>query len=59
MASFTHKTNPYKHLSGRETTLLTHLQPATPQIAASDAFYAVPYRSGGGGPVFILSLIHI
>ena len=53
MASFTQKTNPYKHLSGRETTLLTHLQPATPQIAASDAFYAVPYKSGGGGPVFI------
>ena len=53
MAGFTQKTNPYKHLSGRETTLLTHLQPATPSIAASDAFYAVPYKSGGGGPVFI------
>ena len=53
MASFTQKTNPYKHLSGRETTLLTHLQPATPSIAASDAFYAVPYKSGGGGPVYI------
>ena len=55
MAAFTSaRKNPYKHLSAREGTLLTHLPPSsTATIAASDAFYAVPYRSGGGGPVYI------
>ena len=49
MASFTQKTNPYKHLSGRETTLLTHLQPATPAIAASFAAVARRRASGASG----------